>query len=72
MAAHHQAAVELLVQPHVLGLLQRGAQRGVVEQLGVEHQAQDSAHLGRRRTQIKPELAESAAETLNQVYGLLL
>lgn len=38
-------SAQLLLQPRLLGLLQLRAGRGVIEQLGVQNQAEDSTHL---------------------------
>lgn len=38
-------SAQLLLQPDLLGLLQLRACRGVIEQLGVQYQAEDSTHL---------------------------
>lgn len=38
-------SAQLLLQPHLLGLLQLRAGRGIIEQLGVQNQAEDSPHL---------------------------
>lgn len=38
-------SAQLLLQPRLLGLLELSAGRGVIEQLGVQNQAEDSTHL---------------------------
>ena len=41
--------LELLLQPAVLGLPLAGTRRGIVEQLGVQHETLDSSYLGEGR-----------------------
>lgn len=48
---------QLLVQPVVLGLLQCRALRGIVEELGIEHQKQDAPY-PEAEVVISPRLAE--------------
>lgn len=40
---------QLLLQPLLLGFLQLRAGRGIIEQLGVQNQTEDSAHLRRQK-----------------------
>lgn len=47
-------SAQLLLQPSLLGLLQLRAGRGVVEELRVQDQAQDSAHLQQQHPLLTP------------------
>lgn len=44
------SSAQLLLQPRLLGLLQLGAGQGIEEELRVENQAEDSAHLREQHT----------------------
>lgn len=42
-------SAQLILQPRLLGLLEPGAGRCIIEQLRIKHQAEDSTHLRHRR-----------------------